>query len=136
MVFPPRHGPSGSFPGYILELFSSWFADSRHDAGLLEDTLQENFGVNCRLFDVSPNGQSGVQIGVTATAISDSKLYIFSNYNGVGKTYRKASFLNSMLKMIQFSHPGRLRRVGLYVFAGYKHLRPENPTDEVHIWEV
>jgi hypothetical protein len=74
----------------MRDFLVSWFVDSRHDGSLLEKTLQENFGVSRRLFDVSLACPSGVKIGVTATTISDSTLCIFSNYNGNGKRRGKS----------------------------------------------
>jgi hypothetical protein len=56
--------------------------DSRYDTDLLEEVLKQEFGTTQRLFDAVTNGKSGTKISITATTVSDSKLCLFTNYNG------------------------------------------------------
>jgi hypothetical protein len=58
-------------------------SDSRRDNSVLEACLKETFGTYRHLFDVLPT--SGSKIGVMTISVSDTKLCVFSNYNGEGK---------------------------------------------------
>jgi hypothetical protein len=87
-IFVPRNHSRRSFCTRIHELFTSWLADSRYDPTVLEASLEEVYGTNCRMFDVAESGPSGTKVAVTATTISDATLCIFSNYNGAA-TRRK-----------------------------------------------
>jgi hypothetical protein len=77
-------------------LFSSYFADGRYDALLLEDILKRSFGSR-PLFDSVQSRPSGMKIAVTATTISDATLRLFSNYNGVGSYSKDFSKFNGLM---------------------------------------
>ncbi|KAI9768255.1 MAG: hypothetical protein M1840_005085 [Geoglossum simile] len=107
-IFVSRKRSRGSFCSLIPYLFTSWLADSRYDATVLQACLKETYGEDRRMFGVIEE-PSGTKVAVTATTISDATLCIFSNYNGAG-----------------------MRRKD----CGYKHFRPHDEADEVMIHQA
>ena len=61
------------------------FANSLYLAENIEMPLKQAFGSNKSILDQSYTTSIGARIGVIAITIQDSSLYIFTNYNGVGK---------------------------------------------------
>ncbi|KAI9727191.1 MAG: hypothetical protein M1834_008499 [Cirrosporium novae-zelandiae] len=108
-VFFQNFGWDRTFFGRFNRFVISLLSDSHYDPIIMERCLQENFGTNRRLFGVMTSKPSGTKVAVTATTITNAKLCLFTNYNGTGN--RGADL-------------------------GYKILRPENPADEIMVWEA
>ncbi|KAI9766696.1 MAG: hypothetical protein M1840_006340 [Geoglossum simile] len=108
-IFVLRKRVRRSFCSLISHLFTSWLADSRYDASVLQACLKEVYGEDRRMFGIAESEPSGTKVAVTATTISDATLCIFSNYNGAG-----------------------MRRKD----CGYKHFRPDDPEDEIMIYQA
>lgn len=90
---------------------------------MLEARLQEAFGTHRRLFDVLP--VSGTKVGVMTTTVSDAKLCILSNYNGVGERRVKRG-----------ERALGVRERSCSLLLGHRHLRLERSIDEPFTWEA
>ena len=70
----------------LLDWLSWWFSDNKYDSGVLDDVVQDAFGVHQRLFDSRSQHPAGVKVAVTATTVSTSQLRLFTNYNGLARS--------------------------------------------------
>ncbi|KAF1967660.1 FabD/lysophospholipase-like protein [Bimuria novae-zelandiae CBS 107.79] len=79
----------------LFEVFSTLLADSLYGAREMEACVKTAYGAGKLMFGNpgSSVGVSGLKIAVTAMAVSDSRLCIFSNYNGIGLRRGKSSKL-------------------------------------------
>lgn len=66
----------------LREIIKCWISDDRYDVNALGNFLKEQFG-DRRMFDQA-KGIPGTKVAVTATDISDTFLFVFSNYDGTG----------------------------------------------------
>jgi Patatin-like phospholipase len=80
-VFPPKSAIASPC-AWLRDTLCWWFADSRYDGYVLEETLKEIFGTDRRLFDITVPNVSDTKLGVTATTTTDASLCVFTNYNG------------------------------------------------------
>ena len=67
--------------GKARQCLRSWLADGYYSTANLEETLQESYGPDAKMFDHMATN-SGVKVAVTAATLGDATTYIFSNYNG------------------------------------------------------
>ncbi|KAK5283784.1 hypothetical protein LTR14_011831, partial [Exophiala xenobiotica] len=93
----------------LLDWLAWWFSDNKYDSGVLDDVVQDAFGVHQRLFDSQSQHPAGVKVAVAATTVSTSQLRLFTNYNGLAR-----------------SKQGK----------GYAILRPLEPSAEPYLWEI
>ncbi|KAK5221547.1 hypothetical protein LTR47_010886 [Exophiala xenobiotica] len=70
----------------LLDWLAWWLSDNKYDSGVLEDVVQDAFGVQQRLFDSRSQHVGGVKVAVTATTVSTSQLRLFTNYNGLARS--------------------------------------------------
>ena len=66
----------------LRDWFRCWLSDGCYDANALENSLKDTLGEDRRMFDIDRFGVSGSKVAVTATTLSNTSTYIFSNYNG------------------------------------------------------
>jgi hypothetical protein len=59
-----------------------WMSDGAYDPLIFEAFLKDTFGVSRRMFDAFQGVPSATRVAVTAASISDSRPFLFSNYNG------------------------------------------------------
>jgi len=85
----------------MWSFLTSFFADGRYNAEVLENILKETFGSQ-PLFGTKCQRPSGMKIAVTATTISDATLCLFANYNGAGN-YNK-DFSNFILLLLTIAN--------------------------------
>lgn len=69
----------------IIDWFAWWLSDNKYDSDILEDVVQEVFGVRQHLFDVDSQHRTGIKVAITATTVSTCLLRIFTNYNGADR---------------------------------------------------
>lgn len=87
-AFGDRGPASKSTLRRFRHYFRGLVTDSCYDVAKVEAALQGSFGVGKSMFDSPDHGESRLKVAVTATTISDSVTFLFSNYNG--GTTRKA----------------------------------------------
>lgn len=107
-IFPARRYGRFSALCRIVDWLKWLLSDNKYDSGILEDAVQEVFGIRERLFD-GRLSRERPRIGIMATTTSNSQLRIFTNYNGVARAEQA---------------------------AGYSILRSERATEEPFLWEV
>lgn len=81
-AFGDRGPASKSTLRRFRHYFRGLVTDSCYDVSEVEAALKDSFGVGMSMFDCPDNGQSRSKVVVTATTISDSIIFLFSNYNG------------------------------------------------------
>jgi hypothetical protein len=115
---PSKEGLCDKFCRFIR----SWFSDNLYDSAALEEALKEAFGTTRRLFDVTNDRVLSTKIAIMATSVADSRLCIFSNYNGV----RARQTCSDMEPAVaEEEHK-----------SGYRLLRPDSFWLEFLVWEV
>lgn len=70
-----------SILGWLRDWFRAWLRDGFYELTPLEACLSETYGNEQRLFSPPSNGVAGTKVAVTATAISNARLCILTNYN-------------------------------------------------------
>lgn len=85
-VFASRSILGNSLFANTYGFLCSLLTDSFYGAAEMEACVKEAFGSNTTLFgsNTSNTGISGLKVAVTTMAVSNSRLCILSNYNGVG----------------------------------------------------
>lgn len=85
-VFAPRSLLRNPLFANIYGVLYSLLTDSLYGAAEMEACVKEVFGSNTAFFgsSTSSTGISGPKVAVTTMTVSNSKLCILSNYNGVG----------------------------------------------------
>ncbi|KAJ5022557.1 acyl transferase/acyl hydrolase/lysophospholipase [Bipolaris maydis] len=105
-VFAPRSILGNSLFANTYGFLYSLLTDSFYGAAEMEACVKEAFGSNTTLFgsNTSNTGISGPKVAVTTMAVSNSRLCILSNYNGVGRrllyAMRRLWFLLLAFKLI------------------------------------
>lgn len=85
-VFSARRLFGNSFLGKAYSALLCLLTDSFYGSSEMEACVTEAFGPSARLFDGQSHlGLSGGKFAVTTMQVSNSRLCILSNYNGVGK---------------------------------------------------
>ena len=94
-VFARRDWFGGPFLAKLFEFLSTLVTDSLYGAREMEACVEMAYGAEKLMFGNpgSSLGISGLKIAVTAMAVSDSRLCILSNYNGIGPRRGKRSRL-------------------------------------------
>jgi hypothetical protein len=66
----------------VIDWFTWWLSDNKYDSDVLDEVVQEAFGVRQRLFAADSQHRTGIKVAITATTVSKALLRIFTNYNG------------------------------------------------------
>ncbi|KAK5291044.1 hypothetical protein LTR99_010960 [Exophiala xenobiotica] len=111
-IFPSKSYGFMALFRHLLDWLAWWFSDNKYDSGVLDDVVQDAFGVHQRLFDSRSQHAAGVKVAVTATTVSTSQLRLFTNYNGLARSKQGKELL------------------------GYAILRPLQPSAEPYLWEM
>ena len=85
-IFPSKSYGTMALFRRLLDWLAWWFSDNKYDSGVLDDVVQDAFGVHQRLFDSRSQHAAGVKVAVTATTVSTSQLRLFTNYNGLARS--------------------------------------------------
>ncbi|KAK5189220.1 hypothetical protein LTR72_011476 [Exophiala xenobiotica] len=85
-IFPSKSYGFMALIRRLLDCLAWWFSDNKYDSGVLDDVVQDAFGVHQRLFDWRSQHTAGVKVAVTATTVSTSQLRLFTNYNGLARS--------------------------------------------------
>ena len=123
-VFQQRHKHDRSILSGFRHILRCWLANKYYNIATLETCLKETFSNQQRIFDYS-DLISGTKIAVTASTISDTSTYVFSNYNGTGN--RRSDCGKCLCILIQKNS---------HMTPGYKHLHAQSIDDKPFIWQA